>query len=65
MKVFKDFPQFTPNVTPKDVLREGSFGGTYFRPIKSAVTGTTYTSQQVIKEYPVEGLYAFFTLFLF
>ena len=50
MKVFKDFTQFTPNVTPKDVLRDGSFGGTYFRPIKSAVTGTTYTSQQ--EEYP-------------
>ena len=52
MKVFKDFPQFTPNVSPKDVLRDGSFGGTYFRPIKSSVTGNTYTSQQVIKEYP-------------
>lgn len=52
MKVFKDFPQFTPNVSPKDVLREGSFGGTYFRPIKSSVTGNTYTSQEVINEYP-------------
>ena len=52
MKVFKDFPQFTPNVSPKDVLREGSFGGTYFRPIKSSVTGNTYTSKEVINEYP-------------
>jgi hypothetical protein len=52
MKKFKDFPQFTPNISPKDVLKYGSFGGTYFRPIKSSITGKKYSSKQIIKEYP-------------
>ena len=30
--------EFRPNRTPEDILRFGSFGGTYFRPIHSAVT---------------------------
>ena len=30
--------EFKPNKTPKQVLREGSFGGTYFRPIYSSIT---------------------------
>ena len=34
MVKFKDFPEFKPNLTPKQVLRMGSFGGTYFRNIK-------------------------------
>lgn len=28
---FADFPDFRPNLTPKEVLQMGSFGGTYFR----------------------------------
>jgi hypothetical protein len=28
---FKDMPNFTPNLTPAEVLRLGSFGGGYFR----------------------------------
>jgi len=34
------------------VLRVGSFGGTYFRPIYSSVTDKNYTSDSVIQEYP-------------
>ena len=40
------------NKSPKQVFHEGSFGGTYFRPIYSSVTKRNYTSNQVIKEYP-------------
>ena len=52
MKGFKDYPMFIPNVTPKDVIRMGSFGGTYFRPIYSSITKRNYTSKDVISEYP-------------
>ena len=37
--IFPDHPELRPNMTPKEVLQAGSFGGTYFRPIKSGVTG--------------------------
>lgn len=40
--VFPDNPHFKPNLTPKEVLQAGSFGGTYYRPIKSSVTGRKY-----------------------
>eukprot|EP00903_Cladosiphon_okamuranus_P010370 g9811.t1 len=55
--VFPDFPKFRPNLSPKQVIRMGSFGGTYFRPIKSSVTGKSY--RDVWKEFPddwFEGL---------
>jgi hypothetical protein len=35
--LFIDYPNFRPNLTPKEVLQMGSFGGTYFRPISSKV----------------------------
>ena len=41
---------FQPNRTPEEVLRAGSFGGTYFRPITSAVTNVTYSAQDVLKD---------------
>jgi len=52
MKTFSDYPEFTPNISPKDVLRMGSFGGTYFRPIYSSVTKKKYNGKGVIREYP-------------
>lgn len=39
---------FHPNRTPEEVLRAGSFGGTYFRPIISAVTNIKYTPSSVL-----------------
>lgn len=44
-KLLKDFH---PNTTPEEVLRAGSFGGTYFRPIVSAVTNIHYKAKQVL-----------------
>ena len=37
--VFKDYPDFRPNLSPEEIFRAGSFGGTYWRPISSSVTG--------------------------
>ena len=33
---------FSPNKTPIEVIKEGAFGGTYFRDIYSGVTGKWY-----------------------
>ncbi|XP_018602101.2 uncharacterized protein LOC108931029 isoform X1 [Scleropages formosus] len=52
--VFKDFPEFRPNMTPKEVLQAGSFGGTYFRPIYSSITKQNY--KDVWKELPEDWL---------
>ena len=48
---FKDYPEFTPNLTPRQIFKLGSFGGTYWRPIKSSVTNKKY--KNVHKDYPV------------
>ncbi|XP_060607044.1 uncharacterized protein LOC132759309 [Ruditapes philippinarum] len=52
--VFHDHPELRPNMTPQEVLQTGSFGGTYFRPIKSSVTGKSYSN--VWKELPKDWL---------
>ena len=33
---------FSPNKTPIEIIKEGAFGGTYFRDIYSNVTGKWY-----------------------
>jgi len=52
--VAEGHPRFKPNLTPAEVLQRGSFGGTYFRAIKSAVTGESYKAKDVTIEYPEE-----------
>ena len=47
---FKDFPEFCPNLSPREMFRRGSFGGTYWRPITSGVTGKAY--KNVHHKYP-------------
>lgn len=57
--VFDDFPQFQPNRSPEEILRVGSFGGTYFRPIKSAVCPGVKFGDEVWQELPrkwIQGL---------
>lgn len=44
--------KFRPNRSPAEVMQAGSFGGTYWRKITSAVTGETYTKQW--EEFPKE-----------
>jgi len=41
---------FHPNRTPEEILRAGSFGGTYFRPIVSAVTNISYNASDVLND---------------
>ena len=45
---FADHPTFQPNLSPEEVLRRGSFGGTYFRAIDSAVTGERHTAKEAL-----------------
>jgi len=53
--IFPDQPDFKPNLTPKEVLQMGSFGGTYFRPIYSSVTKVKY-GKEVWQELPKDWL---------
>ncbi len=36
---FESHPDFLPNKSPEEVLREGCFGGSYFRPLRSQKLG--------------------------
>ena len=48
---FSDYPSFKPNLSPFQVLKLGSFGGTYFRPIYSSINKQNYNNQH--RELPV------------
>lgn len=48
--LFNDYPDFCPNLIPKEVIQSGVFGGTYFRNIISGITGKKY--KDVWKEFP-------------
>ena len=50
--VFSDYPDFTPNLSPREMFLLGSFGGTYWRPINSGVTGKKYVNMHL--KYPKE-----------
>lgn len=40
---------FQPNLSPLEILEQGAFGGTYFRPITSAVTNKSYTGKEAVE----------------
>mgnify|MGYP001173530612 FL=1 len=45
--VFNDHPDFSPNLTPWEIFSNGSFGGTYWRPIFSSVIGEELKNQHL------------------
>lgn len=47
---FQGQPSFTPNKSPEEMIREGCFGGSYFRPLYSRRLATTITDDY--KELP-------------
>lgn len=49
---FIDYPDFEPNLTPHEMFKLGSFGGTYWRPIYSNITNKNYKNQH--KKFPKE-----------
>mgnify|MGYP006097601051 FL=1 len=48
--IFKDYPEFRPNLKPEQIYRLGSFGGTYWRDIKSKITNKEYKNSHL--EFP-------------
>jgi len=44
---FSDRPDFRPNMTPREIFSEGSFGGTYWRPIFSSVISRRLRNQHL------------------
>jgi hypothetical protein len=54
---FDDYPDFTPNKSPEEMLKEGCFGGSYFRPLRTRKLGIVVEDDW--KELPkecIEGL---------
>ena len=49
---FKDYPDFKPNLSPREMFLLGSFGGTYWRPIYSGVLKKNL--KNIHKKYPKE-----------
>jgi hypothetical protein len=51
---FRSHSDFKPNLSPEEVLRMGSFGGTYFRTIASSVTGKVHVDAHL--ELPAQWI---------
>lgn len=52
--IFKDYPDFKPNLTPKQIFSQGAFGGTYFRPIYSSVTNKYYKNKHLKYQFNID-----------
>ncbi|KAJ9640915.1 hypothetical protein H2199_005583 [Coniosporium tulheliwenetii] len=54
---FEDYSDFLPNKSPEEMLREGSFGGSYFRPLYSKALGVTIQDDwRELPESWIQGL---------
>jgi len=51
---FEDYPDFTPNKSPEEMLSEGCFGGSYYRPLRSRRLGIVVEDDW--KELPVQWI---------
>ena len=54
--IFEDHQEFKPNLTPKQILQLGSFGGTYFRDLNSTETIDNMEYKDVWMELPQDWL---------
>lgn len=57
--VFKDYPDFRPTLTPQEIFTWGAFGGTYYRDLKSKLTGRNlskndYKKYTFLKNIPMD-----------
>lgn len=48
--IFKDYPEFKPNVSPREMFSVGIMGGCYYREIFSNITKKWYKNEH--KKYP-------------
>lgn len=55
--VFEDYPEFTPNLTPREMFELGSFGGTYWRPIYSSIVNKHLSNQHRVKKHNIDELF--------
>ena len=44
---FDGFPNFMPNLSPKEMFEQGCFGGTYWKPIYSSILGANLSNQHL------------------
>ena len=54
---FNDYPEFQPNLTPREIFEKGSFGGTYWRPIYSSVVNKDLKNQHRSKKWNVDEIF--------
>ena len=54
---FDDYPEFQPNLTPREIFEKGSFGGTYWRPIYSSVINKDLKNQHRSKKWNVDEIF--------
>ena len=45
--IFSDYPEFRPNKTPREMFKDGIFGGCYWRSIYSSITDKNYKNQHL------------------